>query len=140
MIYPNSGGSMIVKKRLIIRGNVQEMGFRFFRKKLASRFKIKSGSVKNLEDENEVEIYCECEQEKFEKFKIILRKLRYTPEEELRPTDITKIEIEDIQEFDEKSEGFNLEDIKTPFEVFYKDKKDKESEKFEVGCLTIKNM
>ncbi len=131
---------MEIKRRLIVTGNVQEIGFRFFIKKLASNFKIKKGSVKNLDDENRVEIYCECTEKEYADFLQTLNDLKTSPEKEFKPTDVTKIQIEDIQEYDENSEGFNINDIKSPFEVFYKDDDDKDSERFERGCLTIQHM
>ena len=134
------GIDLQIKRWLIVTGNVQEVGFRFFIKKLASMFKIKKGSVKNLDDENQVEIYCECGEKEYAGFIQTLNDLKIDPKKEFKPTDVTRIVIEDIQENNESSDGFNAKDIESPFKVYYYDDDDKDSERFERGCLTIQHM
>ena len=129
-----------ITRRLLVSGNVQQVGFRFFIKKLASKLKIKEGSVGNMKDENKVEIYCKCNNKQYEGFLAILNDLKVNSKKPLKPTDITKIDVESIREYEEDSKGFDSGKIKRPFEIFYQDEKDRESERFEVGYLTIQHM
>ena len=52
---------MSTKRRIIVKGNVQAVGYRALIKQIARNNGIK-GSIKNLDD-GTVEIYCECNSE-----------------------------------------------------------------------------
>jgi len=61
-----------MRYRLLVLGDVQQVGFREFVKKCALQLHVK-GSVKNLDD-GSVEIYCEIEENALDKFKKLISK------------------------------------------------------------------
>ena len=112
---------MGIKRRIIIKGNVQAVGYRALIKQIARNNGIK-GSVKNLDD-GTVEIYCKCDQEIYENFKKKINLKASDPEDPLQ------INITDLKEYDENSEGFDSTKLKSPFEVLYDGLKMTEFEK-----------
>lgn len=73
---------MTIKRRLIVKGNVQAVGFRALIKQIARNMRIK-GSVKNLDDAT-VEIYCECNEVIYDEFKKKISKRALDPEDPLQ--------------------------------------------------------
>ena len=102
---------MVVIYKLIIEGNVQAVGFRALIKQIGRNMRIK-GSIKNLDD-GTVEIYCECEQNIYEEFK---NKINFKSSDTEDPL---QINVTNIKEHDESSEGFDSSRLNYPFEVFY---------------------
>ena len=102
---------MGIKRRIIVKGNVQAVGYRALIKQIARNNGIK-GSVKNLDD-GTVEIYCECDLEIYEKFK---NKINLKASD---PKDPLQINVTDFEEYDEDSEKFDTIKIKSPFDVLY---------------------
>ena len=103
---------MAIKRRLIVHGNVQAVGYRAFVKMIARNMKIK-GSVKNLDD-GTVEIYCECPDEKiYGQFKaMIFRKAQDLG-------DPLQMNVTAIDEYDESWDGFDSQRLRFPFDVIY---------------------
>ena len=95
--------------RLIVRGNVQAVGYRAFVKMIARNMQI-HGSARNLDD-GSVEIYCECPEETYEKFKASIDRKASDPMDPIQ-MNVTEIEEEEDVEIDE-----NL--LKYPFDVLY---------------------
>lgn len=102
---------MTLKRRIIVKGNVQAVGYRALIKQIARNNGIK-GSVKNLDD-GTVEIYCECNQEIYEKFK---NKIDLKTSD---PKDPLQINIIEFEVYNEDSENFDNSKIKYPFEVIF---------------------
>ena len=128
---------MDIKKRIIAKGNVQAVGYRALIKQIARNNGIK-GSVKNLDD-GAVEIYCECDQEIFEKFKNKIDLKTFDPKDPLQ------INVEDIEIFNEDWENFDSTKIKSPFEIVYNGEEmtkfEKESlERSEMAILAMTSM
>jgi len=61
-----------MRYRLLVLGDVQQVGFREHVKKCAQQLQVK-GSVKNLDD-GSVEIYCEIQENALDKFKKLISK------------------------------------------------------------------
>ena len=99
------------KARLIVKGNVQTVGYRAYIKLAAQNLNI-NGSTRNLND-GTVEIYCECDADIYKRFKTAINR------KATDKTDLMQINVEEIKEFDEKSDGFDCLKIKTPFEIVY---------------------
>jgi len=104
---------MTIKRRMIVKGNVQAVGFRALIKQLARNMRIK-GSVKNLDD-GTVEIYCECDEVIYGEFKKKISKKAHDPEDPLQ------INVTDIEEYKEDWEGFDDSRVKYPFDILYED-------------------
>lgn len=104
---------MTIKRRIIVKGNVQAVGFRALIKQIARNMRIK-GSVKNLDDAT-VEIYCECDEVIYGEFKKKIKKKAHDPEDPLQ------INVTDIEEYKEDWEGFDSSRIKYPFDIEYED-------------------
>ena len=102
---------MEIKKRIIVKGNVQAVGYRALIKQIARNNGIK-GSVKNLDD-GTVEIYCACDQKIYENFK---KKINIKAPE---PEDSLQINVTDFEDYDEHLESFDSTKLKSPFEVLY---------------------
>jgi len=79
-----------MRYRLLVLGDVQQVGFREFVKKCALQLHVK-GSVKNLDD-GSVEIYCEIEENALDKFKELIGKPPMGEVEEIKvyPEDSTE--------------------------------------------------
>ena len=79
-----------MRYRLLVLGDVQQVGFREFVKKCALQLHVK-GSVKNLDD-GSVEIYCEIEENALDKFKKLISKPPMGEVEEIKvyPEDSTE--------------------------------------------------
>ena len=102
---------MAVKRRLVVHGNVQDVGYRTYVKVIARRMRVR-GSVRNQED-GTVEIYCECPEGIYKKFLKAIDKKSPDPEDPLQ------INVEKIEEYGEEWEGFDRHRIRYPFEVEY---------------------
>lgn len=102
---------MSIKRRMIVKGNVQAVGFRALIKQFARNLGVK-GTVKNLDD-GTVEIYCECEEAIYEKFKKKINLKAYDPDDPLL------INVTDIEENNEDWDGFDSSRIIYPFDVVY---------------------
>ncbi|MCD6383650.1 MAG: acylphosphatase [Thermoplasmata archaeon] len=102
---------MAVKRRLVVHGNVQDVGYRTYVKVIARRMRVR-GSVRNQED-GTVEIYCECPEGIYKKFLKAIDKKSPDPEDPLQ------INVEKIEEYGEEWEGFDSHRIRYPFEVEY---------------------
>ena len=125
------------KRRIIVKGNVQAVGYRALIKQIARNKGIK-GSVKNLDD-GTVEIYCECDQDIYKEFKKKINLKASDPEDPLQ------IDVTDFEEYNENSEGFDATKLKSPFEIFYDGlemtKFEKESlERSEMAILAMTSM
>ena len=112
---------MAIKQRIVIKGNVQAVGYRALIKQIARNKGIK-GSVKNLDD-GTVEIYCECDQDIYKEFKKKINLKASDPEDSLQ------INVIDFEEYDEHSEGFDNQQIIYPFDVIYDDREIRPLEK-----------
>ena len=112
---------MSTKRRIIVKGNVQAVGYRALIKQIARNNGIK-GSIKNLDD-GTVEIYCGCNSEIYEEFKKKINLKATDTEDQLQ------INVMSIEEFNEDSEGFDQQKIIYPFEVLYDDKEIRPLEK-----------
>ena len=128
---------MEIKKRIIIKGNVQAVGYRALIKQIARNNGIK-GSVKNLDD-GTVEIYCACDHEIYENFKNKIDLKTFDPEDPLQ------INVEEIEIFNEDWENFDSTKIKSPFEIVYNGEEmtkfEKESlERSEMAILAMTSM
>jgi acylphosphatase len=104
---------MTIKRRLIVKGNVQAVGFRALIKQIARNMRIK-GSVKNLDDAT-VELYCECDDVIFGEFKKKIMKKAQDPEDPLQ------INVSEIEEYTDDWEDFDNSKIIYPFDVIYED-------------------
>jgi len=112
---------MSTKRRIIVKGNVQAVGYRALIKQIARNNGIK-GSIKNLDD-GTVEIYCECDSEIYKEFKKKINLKATDTEDQLQ------INVMSIEEFNEDSEGFDQQKIIYPFDVLYDDKEIRPLEK-----------
>ena len=112
---------MTIKRCMIVKGNVQAVGFRALIKQVARNIRIK-GSVKNLDD-GTVEIYCECDEAIYKEFKKKINIKAHAPE------DILQINVTDIEENNEEWEGFDGSRIVYPFDVLYDDTETRPLEK-----------
>jgi acylphosphatase len=102
---------MTIKSRMLVKGNVQAVGFRALIKQIARNMCIK-GSVKNL-DNGTVEIYSECEEAVYEEFK---RKINISARD---AEDNLQINVTNIEERSEDWDGFDGSRIMYPFDVVY---------------------
>lgn len=103
---------MAVRRRLIVSGRVQAVGYRAYVKMVARNMGIK-GSVKNLDD-GTVEVYCECPDETaFEGFKRGIDRKAHDPKDPMQ------IHVSAIEEYDDSWEGFDESRIRYPFDVIY---------------------
>ena len=112
---------MIIKRRLVVHGNVQAVGYRAYVKMIGRNLKIK-GSIRNLDD-GTVEIYCECSQDSYKKFKKLINR------KAVDPSDLLQINVSSIEEFDEEWIGFDESKISYPFDIIYDDMELKPLEK-----------
>ncbi len=126
---------MVIKRRMIVKGNVQLVGFRSFIKKIAMNLGIK-GFVKNLPD-GTVEIYCECEKNIYEEFKKIIMEKKADPKDIIKPN---VIDIDD--KYDENWENFDNSRIGEYFFINYDDLDIQKEllERTEIGILSMNNM
>ena len=120
---------MEIKKRIIVKGYVQAVGYRALIKQIARNNGIK-GSVKNLDD-GTVEIYCACDHEIYENFK---KKINIKASDTEDPLQINLIEFE---VYNEESENFDSTKIESPFEILYNGE---EMTKFESESLERSEM
>lgn len=104
---------MTIKRRIIVKGNVQAVGFRALIKQIARNMRIQ-GSVKNLDDAT-VELYCECEDVIYAEFKKKIMKKAQDTEDPLQ------INVTEIDEYTEEWEDFDNSRITYPFDVIYED-------------------
>jgi acylphosphatase/outer membrane murein-binding lipoprotein Lpp len=106
-----TAGSVIemVKKRIIVKGNVQGAGFRALVKKIARSMGIK-GRVQNLDD-GTVEIYCEAEED-------IL--IRFVKAIDIRQKDgnLLAIDVQEMKIYLDGSDGYSKKDAMEPFTSF----------------------
>ena len=105
-----------MRYRLLVLGDVQQVGFREHVKKCAQQLQVK-GSVKNLDD-GSVEIYCEIEESALEKFKKLIKKPPMGKVEEIKvypegsseygtpETDFSKFKV--IRDEDEVAETLSV--------------------------------
>ncbi|MBI5000767.1 MAG: acylphosphatase [Euryarchaeota archaeon] len=99
---------MAVRARLVISGNVQDVGYRTLIRKVANKMKV-NGIVRNLEDGN-VEVYCECAN------KEIVTKFCKNIEKKSSTEDMFILNVESIKIYEEGSKEYG--DPKTDFKVF----------------------
>ena len=104
---------MTVKRCIIVKGNVQAVGFRALIKQFARNMRIK-GSVKNLDD-GTVEIYCECDEVIYDEFKKKIMKKAQDPEDPLQ------IDVTEIEEYKDDWKSFDGSRITYPFDIIYED-------------------
>lgn len=104
---------MIIKRRIIVKGNVQAVGYRALIKQFARNMRVK-GSVKNLDD-GTVEIYCECDEVIYDEFKKKIMKKTQDPEDPLQ------INVTEIEEYKDDWEGFDGSRITYPYDIIYED-------------------
>jgi acylphosphatase/predicted small secreted protein len=106
-----TAGSVVemVKKRLIVTGNVQGAGFRALVKKIARSMGIK-GRVQNLDD-GTVEIYCEAEESIFERF-------IKTIDIKHRNGNLLAIDVQAIKQHPEGTAEYHGENAPAPFMAF----------------------
>jgi len=99
----------MVKKRIIVKGNVQGAGFRALVKKIARSMGIK-GRVQNLDD-GTVEIYCEAEED-------IL--IRFVKAIDIRQKDgnLLAIDVQEMKIYLDGSDGYSKKDAMEPFTSF----------------------
>jgi acylphosphatase/archaellum component FlaC len=96
-----------MRRRYVVIGNVQGVGYRAYVRNVARRFRIR-GSVRNLAD-GSVEIHCEGPDDAMREF---LRRIRIRPRDPFNPFAIDVEEIEEHEDVDETK-------LKWPFEVIY---------------------
>jgi len=89
--------------RLLIEGDVQGVGYRWFVQRTAQELGVK-GFVKNLPD-GRVEIVCECGEEKLEEFK---QKISRKSSSFFGPN-VEKITVEKLSRGARAFEGFKIE-------------------------------
>jgi acylphosphatase len=87
----------MVKKRIIVKGNVQGVGYRVLVKRYAQNMGIK-GVVRNLKD-GSVEIFCESPETVLERF---LKGIDIKRRDE----NMLSVNVENIEVFDEGSKGY----------------------------------
>lgn len=99
----------MVKKRIIVTGNVQGAGFGALIKKIARSMGIK-GRVQNLDD-GSVEIYCEAEAGNIEKFLGMIDLKR-------KNGNIMSIDVQEMVQYPEGTEEYDQENAPSPFNTF----------------------
>ncbi len=97
------------RAKIIVKGNVQAVGYRAFVKMIARNMRI-HGSVRNLDD-GTVEIFCECPEEIYGKFRASIDRKASDPSDPLQMNVLEIEEYEDV-EIDKKL-------LRYPFDVLY---------------------
>lgn len=90
----------MVTKRVIVRGVVQGVGYRYFTQRVAERFNL-NGYVRNLPD-GSVEVIVQLSGEP--DFDAFLRMLRQGP----RAATVEQVEVETLTKFPERLAGFRV--------------------------------
>ena len=123
-----------VKARIIVKGRVQDVGYRTIVKQIARGFGIK-GMVRNAEN-GSVEIFCETGGKTLDGFKKLIN--IKSP-----PKDLFGVNVENIDEYDEDSKNY----VNPPekFEYFHIDYLNEDLlktsvERAEIGILAFKAM
>jgi acylphosphatase len=102
----------MAKKRILVKGNVQGVGFRAFVRQYAFNMDVK-GLVRNLSDKT-VEIYCDAQEGALKNF---LRALKVKGDK----MDPFVINVEQITVFDEKSREYRAGKVPRSFKEFIVD-------------------